>query len=432
MLLGASFLLLPTHAASTWSIQTVDKNAVRGGGVGITLDSHNNPHIAYNDYENGNYQNPMDLKYARWNGTGWNIQTVTQGGEYLDFVLDSNGTPHILYFDAATGYGLKYASWTGSNWNIQTIDDQGHKGSLALDSAGNPHIAYTANDNPIVLKYASWTGSSWSIQTLDSTGDFNYVSLALDSNNNPHIIYQTGNVTSGISSLIPSSAIKYAAWNASSGWNIQTALEGNVGFTHMALDSNGYPHFIYFEDNRNGNITFRTLMYDSWNGSAWKSQIVASNMDAAGSGGDFTIDSHDYPHIDYFNGTPDGGILMYARWISTAWDIQTVDSNNATSSGPIAVDSNGNPHITYSGPQPEWLTSYLMYATTTEPTQTTINIALLIAVPVLIVAVLVVLAYIRRKTRKRTKVNVTNKHRHSVFTLISYDGCAETKSAHRS
>ena len=175
--------------------------------------------------------------------------------------------------------------------------------------------------------------------------------MALDSSNNPHIIYDK---TTAVSTYQALSSIEYAVWTANSGWNIQSVLNGNDSVENMALDSNGYPHFLYVQNYPGGNaVTSTTLGYDSWNGSAWNTQTVASNLYDDSGGGYFTLDSNGYPCIDYFNSSqnsPEFGDLMYATWAGTTWDIQTVDSNSVTSSGPIALDSNGNPYIIYSGP----------------------------------------------------------------------------------
>jgi hypothetical protein len=424
MLLGASFLLLPTQADLTWSIQTVDKNGATGSRS-IVLDSNNNPHIAYCDYENGNWHNPLYVMYASWNGSDWNIENVTQGRGSIDLALDSNNNPHIVFNDG-TGR-LLYASFDSTGWNIQTVDNDGSSGSLALDSAGNPHIAYLTTRR--ALRYASWTATGWRIQPVDSSEifDMNLVSLALDASNNPHILY--GYNTPGSQNIL--TIVKYAAYN-SSGWYTQTVVSDAAvgGLGNIALDSNGYPHFTYIFPRINrtyGSPQYTnlntTLTYVSWNGSAWNTQKVASNVNWRGLAGYLALDSHNYPHIAYYNSTPDGysGALMYSSWTGTAWDTQTVDSNSSLDAGPIALDSNGTPHIAYLGQPviPSNYVAYLKYAITTEPTQTPTPTAtsavgfplnLLspwIAVPVITVIVLIALAYFWKKKIGKAKKEST-------------------------
>jgi len=159
---------------SAWTSQTVD--IIDGqSSTSLALDSLGNPHIGYRDSSGR-------LKYAYRTGITWITQTIDSAGyvdDYISLALDSADNPHISYTDIPY-HDLKYARWMGSIWDIQTVDDDpygyvGHYVSLALDSAGNPHISYCAGiacmyDSPYAtLRYAYWTGSAWVTQTVDST-----------------------------------------------------------------------------------------------------------------------------------------------------------------------------------------------------------------------------------------------------------------------
>jgi len=344
------------QAAPVWRIQTVDRNGFFLQGGIIRLDSNNKPHIAYSDYAYPDVsKTDINVMYASYTGSSWSIQTVAKDGLIIDFALDSHDNPHIIYKNTVNYIGLKYAGWNGTAWNIQTVDPMGlSDASLAIDTDDNPHIAYTVGD----LKYASLNGSNWNIQTLTNTGNNSHPYLALDKQNNPHIMFEEG--------VYPKTekSIKYAKLDPEIGWNIQTVvanLRPDVGFNlfHFALDSYGYPHFTYRR-------FYSDLSYNSWDGTSWQSQTIASYMDW---GGYFTLDRYNNPHIVYFTGSSLAGDLLYARWAGNGWDIQTVANSTATASGSISVDYNGTIHISYAGPSLHGNQSPtdVMYATATEP-----------------------------------------------------------------
>ena len=174
-------------------------------------------------------------------------------GYFTSLALDASGYPHISYYGAWPNRDLKYAAWNGSSWDMQTVDRAGDVGvdsSLALDaSSGYPRISYRDSSNSD-LKYAAWNGTSWNVQTVDSAGRAgSYSSLALDASGYPHISYYYSDW--------PSGALKYAAWNGSS-WDIQI-VESSSGAgspDSLALDANGYGHISYYRQWPNEDLKY--------------------------------------------------------------------------------------------------------------------------------------------------------------------------------
>ncbi len=148
---------------SSWDVQALD-NAFSGHSPGwnpsLALDSNGSAHISYPDWTNDN------LSYLVWTGSLWHFQTVDSVGDvgyFPSLALDSSGYPHISYLGRDYSDGddlkeyLKYAVWNGSSWDIETVDSTGHVGrhtSLALDSSGYFHISYYDATNKD-LKYAT-------------------------------------------------------------------------------------------------------------------------------------------------------------------------------------------------------------------------------------------------------------------------------------
>jgi len=330
--------LLPGRAfAQVWRIEVVD--SLCGAWFNsLALDSNGYPAISY--FESLN----EDLKFAYWNGSSWDIEIVDWEGDVgrqTSLALDSNGYPAISYadrFDDLNEGDLKFARWNGSSWDIETVDSIGDirwtelGTSLSLDSNGYPAISYYDSwDHD--LKFARWNGSSWDIEVVDSD---TYVgpcsSLELDSNGYPAISYQDWWTTN--------ENLKFARWNGSS-WDIEVVdSDGDLGYSNsLALDSNGYPAISYSD------ATNRDLKFARWNGSSWDIEVVDSGT--VGSWNSLALDSNGYPAISYSGETNDD--LKFARWNGSSWDIEVVeaDGNNAGHSS-LELDSNGYPAISYS------------------------------------------------------------------------------------
>ncbi len=356
---------------SRWKIETVDDSGDVGRYNSITLDSDNNPHISYL----GN----STLKYAKWDGKSWNIETVDSGyrhtGSFSSIALDSNDRPHIGYFGITVG-DLKYAKFIDNEWEIQTVDSCGTVGrhvSLALDSDDNPHMSYhhqyeyydggvnTTND----LKYARWTGSQWELETVDGPGNVGYhTSIALDSDDYPHISYESNNT------------LKYAKWNGYS-WDIETIEDpGYMYSTSIALDSNDRPYISY-----SGNFS---LKYAEYTGANWHIETVYSIPGwGVGEGTSIALDQNDNPHISCRGrDQKHDNAIIYVKWNGNKWINETVAVGGSDTS--ITLDSNDNPHISYWDWNRE--NGYLKYATLVEDNGT---LSYLWILPILIIGVAV-------------------------------------------
>ena len=131
-------------------------------------------------------------------------------------------------------------------------------------------------------------------------------------------------------------------------WAVQTVDVNGAGFAMgscpIALDSSNNPHIAY--TGFANSTTF--VMYASWNGSGWSTQIVAY-----GAVFDLVLDVYGNPHILFIKSNPGGGYLgqkglSYASWAELNWTIQTVDQEFVRGFGSVALDSSGNPHAAYS------------------------------------------------------------------------------------
>ncbi|XES77554.1 MAG: hypothetical protein ACBZ72_01445 [Candidatus Bathyarchaeia archaeon] len=235
-----------------------------------------------------------------------------------------------------TRAGINYAVWNGTNWTTQKISPTGSTNNkIAIDPNNKPHIVYQAYDG---LKHIFWNGTNWITQTVYVPPGMGWVyfSVAIDSSGNPHIVYATIN--------LPIDELRYTVWTGSN-WNTTTIDSGSFPYwaPSITLDSHDIPHITYF-DQTNMDLTEKgTLKYATPKGSNWSIQTVDTPFYSQSS---LALDSKGYPHISYTNASNDG--LEYTSWDGTAWIKQTVDADwDFHGDCYLGLDSDDKPQIAY-------------------------------------------------------------------------------------
>jgi len=142
----------------------------------------------------------------------------------------------------------------------------------------------------------------------------------------------------------------------------------------IALDSNGYPHIVWFSEEVSGNLE---IYYLKWNGANWvdadgvgQESINISNTPGISKYPVIQIDSSNNPHIVW----QEHGEIYYIKWNGSQWvDIDGVglESINVSNSPSVeshhpsfVLDSTGKPHIAWhEGNEDEPPLAKIFYAT---------------------------------------------------------------------
>ncbi len=189
---------------TAWSTEVIDSSGDTGNYNSLLREGSNKAHIAYS------MELPTPgLRYASRNGSGvWQTSfvdtTMSSEAVGMSIALDGDGYPHISY---STTEDLRYASWDGSSWDVETVlsisgDDNPDTGadrygtSLVLFNDEYPHIAHcTLNSDSLLY---SWNdGSGWQTESICSLGFYpegkGDPDLALDSEGRAHIAFFADN-----------------------------------------------------------------------------------------------------------------------------------------------------------------------------------------------------------------------------------------------
>lgn len=283
------------------------------GPLDLAIDQDDIPHISYHNHT------LQDQVHSHLAPSGWvneRIQDPGHDGWDNSITMDINNRVHTSTVDPSGfgGAGVEYAFFNGSVWQVEAVGSgsimYANSTSLALDSQGQPHITYY-DDGARDLMYAVKKTGNWVISVVETSGDVGrFASLSLDPLDVPHMSYYRHLTDS-------TGIVKFARWNGS-GWNItniDTLEKVFIGFagarnmTSLVLDLQGKPHVGYGDE--------KVLKYAVLDGTTWQREVVLDVSATSTILGQLTslqLDTQGNPHIAYYEVTsksPLTGIVKY-------------------------------------------------------------------------------------------------------------------------
>jgi hypothetical protein len=297
----------------------------------------------------------------------WKIETVDRTddskgtGMYSSLVIDKAGTPHISYLAPSAG-GVKYATRKGNSWETTTVSGSRDtwRTSIDLSPEGYPAFSYADNAwNIGDLKFAHWDGKTWHWEYIDKPRngltDIRriglYNSFKFDSDGNPHVAYNSAMVFGNLMYA----TIKNGAWTPvkvdTKCWACDTGYNPS-----LALKTDGRASIAY----RTGKPYTILMFAEEGTDGGWvKTEVDTGGfLGATGHFASLALDSRGNPHISYYDDY--GQKLRYAyRNESGTWFLETVDDGgNVGPWNSLVLDASDLPRISYE----DITNGYLKYA----------------------------------------------------------------------
>jgi len=287
--------------------------------------------------------------YVRWDASdddtsvaGYNVY---RDGEYLLTTTDTSVIDQTLGTGSLCSYAVSAfddegnesarstSVWSTTMWIVTTAREAGalqfvgRYNTIAVDGSGDPRCAF--QDSDLSLGYGDRSSGAWVFTTVSPGDQVQETDLALDSLGKSHVVYYESTQED----------LRYAT-NASGGWVVTTIDDtGDVGRQPaVAVDTNDKVHIVYLASTH-PRIRYATNTSGSWTTTAVD---VLSTMGWCPS---IAIDAEDHAHVAF--GDPSTAVLRYAHNFGGGFAATTVDTQFLCIDTAIAVDSDGDVHISY-------------------------------------------------------------------------------------
>ena len=347
-------------------------NINSGAEPSMALDREGNPVVVWQEDDGTSF----NIYVERWDGNNWVLLgdaldvDFNQNASYPSLALDSSDNLVVSWVEDTSiiSSSIYVKRWNGSNWehiggvlNVNPNTIAAKRPSLALDSSGNPTVSWEecvttflfgCSDFNLYVK--RWNSGSWAqvggeldINTIQSVYERS-PSLALDSSGNPVVSWTEYDGTSD--------NIYVKRWNGSSWVQLGGILDANANTNQaafspsLALDSSGNPVVSWYESDGTSGYPFN-IYVKRWNGSSWVQlgDILDVNTNQSSENPSLALDSAGNPVVSWSEYDGTSWNIYVKRWngtiwtqIGTHWDI----SKNLFALTPsLAVDVSGNPVV---------------------------------------------------------------------------------------
>lgn len=255
---------------------------------------------------------------------------------------DANGTPYVVYFDAANGGRATVKKFNGSSWvNVGApafSDGQVDKTSIAIDPAGNPYVAYFDAQNGGKATVKRFNGSGWVNVGAPgfSEGQVDNTSIAINSAGVPYVVYFD-------SQYGGKATVQRFINNSWQTVGTPGFSDGIVNTTDIAIDPSGTPYVVYFDARNAGKATVKKFVNNNW-------QTVGEQAFSDGIV-DFTtiaIDATGTPYVAYFD-APHAGKVTVKKFTGSSWATVGTEgfSDDHASYIDIAINKSNIPYVSY-------------------------------------------------------------------------------------
>lgn len=305
-----------TRAAPGYVSEVVDSGSLWRNS--LDFDAAGDPAIAY--HLDGS------VRFAHWNGTSWDVETVSQiqVTRGIDLVY-CNALPAVSYCSGGgIGDKIYLAERVGSSWTIELVESGAGSEDIAsgCDPWGRLILTYRKSKGPSKgVRVATRDNGVWLLETVDTVGtEYAYWrALAFDPAGNPAVAYQA-EIPGPVRNTLKFAVRTGSAWNVEI---VETGVDGYGGDPSLAYDPvTGLPGVVHSYKYGFGGPRF--LRRD---GSPW--QLVADFAERGGKNGTLAYDVIGTPYVAYSRAVGFGSNhtweLLVARWDGLAWQKELVD-----------------------------------------------------------------------------------------------------------